>query len=908
MNLIDEEIVKLNQLSAVPNSKILIIVAGNNCRVALNSIQNQLYTNFEIFCIKGSSSQPFTGRLEIDQIPTANIIKEIGGVLAQTDADYIYLLDGEDSLSPNALLEYAIYIEEKGYPDLIYANEAFQYGTNSRWLNYHITPMPSNIAFFQSLFIGAAMIWKRKLLKSILDEANQDDLELLHQELFVLAFSHKCRIVQLPKILLIRVKSNRIISIDNRLLTLLQNNINIHTNWTGRIGRTSSYGIGCFELYSEQPEIISQVGFLIIENVLERTLQLLSQLSIFCRMNEIVIAVWENDKKEIKRYCDVNRFSNINIINRTPSYVDTLSAIVTELKSSYQIIFSDLVQWVNRMNLERLIKCFFKPEVMIAVPQVATEGETPILVYAGAGINNLSLNGSYFKGRLQAYQGNHDMAWTNYTVSMLTPYCMAIRKEVWKDLLPFHSTVITAQHLANEISFLCMKKGIVCEFCAQSSVWVKKDVGNYDCKNPDTGEIILNNIDKEVRMSGHYWHLLKEYGDLIQEKKLEIPCLLRSYKQHLKEDFQAFGLRNITGNGNKSVLVLTHELSLTGAPLVLIQAVKVLIQSGFDVLVVSPENGPLKETYMKMNVPVIIDPQIQSEFGYIKIAYDFNFVIVSTVVLWECIEAFSKTSLPVLWWVHDSRIGYENYLRYVLPETIGENILLYCGGDYAQKVITEYRPLYPASILLYGVEDFSSQIPKTVDRKYWNLPEDKMIFANIGQITQRKGQDILVKAIHLMPKEILRNCVFIFVGTVIDRGIYKSINELQEVYPQNIVYIKQMPYDLLKEFYREIDGVICSSIDDPLPAFVSEALLMSRLCICSSNTAFRSIITSGENGYLFESGNAEELSSIICEVVRDTTCHHDIKQKARKLYETTFAPEIFFQNFTDIIKEKLLHY
>lgn len=109
MNLIDEEIVKLNQLSAVPNSKILIIVAGNNCRVALNSIQNQLYTNFEIFCIKGSSSQPFTGRLEIDQIPTANIIKEIGGVLAQTDADYIYLLDGEDSLSPNALLEYAIY-------------------------------------------------------------------------------------------------------------------------------------------------------------------------------------------------------------------------------------------------------------------------------------------------------------------------------------------------------------------------------------------------------------------------------------------------------------------------------------------------------------------------------------------------------------------------------------------------------------------------------------------------------------------------------------------------------------------------------------------------------------------------------------------------------------------------------
>lgn len=905
MNLVDEQIINQKEVTVMPNSKILVVVTGNHCYAALNSLQNQLYTNFDIFVIKTSSLFALTEVSNKEPFSSTRAIDEIRTAIAQTDADYIYLMDGETILPPNAFLEYAICIEDKGNPDLIYANEAYRCHSNSRWLDYHIKPLPSSILFLQSFFIGTAIIWKKRLLKSILKESKQYDFNLLHQELFLLALKNKCRIAQLPQILLIRTKSDETIEPDNHMLTLLQNNIAIHTNWKGLVGRTSSYGIGCFELYSDHLDMISQTGFVIIESNLERTLQLLSQLSIFGNKSEMAIAVSEESRQKITNYCDKMGFANIKITIRSNTYVNSLLEIIRSLESPYQVILNDLVQWVHKIDLERLLKCFFKPEVMIAVPQAATEGENPAIVYAGAGINNLALNGTYFKGRLQKFQGGHDTAWTSCVASMLQPYCMAIRKNLWKELLPLHPTVITARHLANEISFLCMQKGIICEYCAQSSVWLKNSVGTYNYKNLETNEINLN-IDEEPRMSGNYWHLLHDYGNLIEEKRLEIPLLIRSYEQCLKEDFQAFGLKNIKLSKNKRVLVLTHELSLTGAPLVLIQAVKVLIQSNFDVLVVSPENGPLRETYMQMNIPVIIDPQLQYNFDYVKIAYDFNFVIVSTVALWQCIEAFGKTSLPVLWWLHDSRAGYENYLRYIMPETIGSNIHLYCGGDYAQKIINEYRPQYPTSILLYGVEDFSRQIHQTVSRNYWGLPEDKIVFANIGQITKRKGQDILSQAIDLLPKEVLKKCVFVFVGSVIDRAIYKDIIEMQKKHPQNIMYIRQMPYDLLKEFYREIDGVICSSTDDPLPAFVSEALLMSRLCICSTNTAFRSIITSGENGYLFESGNVQALNDTICQVVNDITCQQYVKLNARKLYETTFTPEIFSQNFMHVVREKLL--
>lgn len=903
MNLIDEQITKLSPLESVPNCKILVIIDGTPSQETLNSLGDQLYTNFDVICIDQSVDVYLERKFKIGELLKENKIDKIQNILQENEAGYIYILDRRDILPPHALLKYAIAIEQNNFPGIAYANEAFQSGHTYRHLEYMVKPAPSNISFFQSCFIGVAIIWEKSLLQKIINAARQNDIDSIHQELFILALLHKPQIIKLNQFLLIRTTKRKTINIDNHMLTIFRKNISLNTNWEGHIDLTSSYGINCFELYVKQTDLLNQCGFIIIEDDLDRTLQLLSQLSISCSKNEIIIGVWENDKSSITEYCFLHGLSNVTIITRNRTYTDTLINVIPNITSQYHIILNDLVQWVNRMNLERLVKSFLKPEVMIAVPQVATEGEHPTLVYAGAGINNLSLNGSYFSGRAQEARDHSDLAWINYAVSMLTHYCIAIRRETWNAILPLHFSVITARHLANELSFLCMRKGLLCEYCAQSSVWVKKEVGNYNQNGSLMNGESLTNIDIEPQMSGNYWHLLLDYGDLISTRKYDIPYLIRSFSTHLKEDFCVFGLDKIKESKEKRVLVLTHELSLTGAPLVLVQAVKALLQFGYSVLVASPTDGPLRKTYLQMEIPVIIDPQLQYNFNYIKIGYDFNFVFVSTVVLWQCIEELGKTSIPVFWWIHDSRIGYENNLRYILPKMIGENISLYCGGSYAQNVIKEFRPLYKSKLLLYGVEDFSLQISTTVDRSYWNLPKDKYVFANIGQICKRKGQDILCKAIYQLPNAVRDKCVFVFVGSIIDRNIYSNIMKLKKIYPENIVYIKEMPYDLLKEFYREIDGVICSSVDDPLPAFVTEALMMTKICVCSKNTAFNSLIVPKKSGYLFESGNIDELTEIIKYIIENPDVQHEIGKEARKLYENSFSPQIFIENFSKAVNE-----
>ena len=121
-----------------------------------------------------------------------------------------------------------------------------------------------------------------------------------------------------------------------------------------------------------------------------------------------------------------------------------------------------------------------------------------------------------------------------------------------------------------------------------------------------------------------------------------------------------------------------------------------------------------------------------------------------------------------------------------------KNIHMYCGGDYAQNVILEYRPEFPSKILLYGLEDFSKKIGHTLTREDWNIPADKIAFANIAQILPRKGQDILIAAIEKLSVELLQQSVFIFIGEAVDSQIYEQIISLHNKYPENVLYLKQI--------------------------------------------------------------------------------------------------------------------
>lgn len=900
MKLILKQFLETKTIKYQMYPSILVVVTGKDNINALHSLNNQIYTNFRIYCVHDEITYP-NGEVELNQIKRFDLKDEIKKVLDQAKEEYIFLIEGQDSLLPNALLEYARYLNDNK-EDIVYADECVGDVINEVIYDYQIKPEFDYIVGFQSLYTGKALIWKKTLLASVMSETlYSENFDIWIRELFQRClFRQQCKVGNISLVLLIKASSQRDAKKEKQLQILLQKNIEKYTKWMGRIAKTNGYNPFAFQMINTDCEY--SVEIIVIQEYLEKTKHLISQLKISFPDSRIIIGGKKENIDELKEFCG-NRNINFMIVEQEDTYVHTLEKLSNEFRADIQILMSEQVRWMNFMSTDALLSCFNKPEVMIASPQIATEGDNPRLIYAGGEVNSLGLVSTLYKGREQRVQSDGDLAWLNHPVINLNKYCLALRKNIWKKIFPMSASICDSQQFTQELSYICCRKDIVCEYAAQSSFWVEQKIEKLYIKKKH--EVQVEENLQQIRLTGNYWHWLCNYGDIIKAQAKKMQYVERTYLRYLNESFKVYGLEYIKECNRKRVLVFSHELSLTGAPLVLVQAVESLKKMKFDVLVVSPMDGPLKKTYLEMKVPVIIEPELYINYEYIRIAYDFDFVIACTVCLWPVIEALGNTNIPVLWWVHDSRMGYVNWLRYELPEKIGDNIHLYCGGEYAQNVILEYRPQYQSKILLYGLEDFSKTTAKNLKRRHWGLPEDKIIYANIGQIISRKGQDVLVAAIDKLSNELLQQCVFVFVGGIVDRRIYNKIMDLKKRYPDNICYIEQISHEDLKQFYREIDCVICSSVDDPLPAFVAEGLMMSRIVICSKNTAFDGIIDDGKNGYLFESGDVNKLYENIVKVIEQKNQMEEMKQQARALYEATFTNTIFEDNFRKVIKEML---
>lgn len=901
MKLIRDQFLRTKKIDKYVSLSLIVIVIGEYAENALSSLKDQIFTNYRIVYINTNCMEHInSGEIKTSQITQFDIKRRIIEIIEDSDEDYVYLIDGEDTLFPNSLLEYMRYLEKEKC-DVVYADECCGDIKSDKVYHYEMKPEFEYMTAFQSLYTGRAVVFSKEKLYIALNQSISNQLDTLLRELFLRCMKEDAKVGSIPLVLLMKEKNERNLQSEEKLLLLVQENIKKFTNWSGIASKSDSYQPFSIRMFAKDDTVSYE--FIVIEENLERTTQLLSQIAISYGNKRVIIALYKQDMDAVSELCESLGLINAVFLERKIQYVATLKEIKTQLMCEAQIILSDQVKWINRMNMERLITSFMKPEVGVACPQIATEGDDPRLVYAGGEINSLAFTSNYLKGRTQECIYGYDPAWQSHRVENLTPYCIAIRTAVWDKIFPMHSSISEAWQFAIELSFACKREQIICEYVAQSAFWVDKNIGKWYIK--EENKIEVEPQLKDVRKTGNYWHWMSEYGDIIEEASVKMYDKQKSYLRYLRENFKVFGMRYVNETGRKRVLVFSHELSLTGAPLVLVQAVKCLKDMNYDVLIVSPIDGPLRETYLDMEVPVIIEPELYTNFEYIRMVYDFDFVIACTVCLWEVIDALGQTDIPVLWWVHDSRMGYVNWLRYVLPETIGNNIHLYCGGNYAQSVILEYRPRYTSQILLYGLEDFSDKIANTLKRENWNIPSEKIAFANIGQIISRKGQDVLVSAIDRLPDKLLKQSVFIFVGGVVDRKIYNKIMDLQKRYPDNILYIEQMSHDDLKQFYREIDCVICSSVDDPLPAFVAESLMMSRVVICSKNTAFNGIIDDGINGYLFESGDVDKLYENIVKIIEQKDQMQDMRRQARKLFEETFTNTIFEENFKNVIEEVL---
>lgn len=499
------------------------------------------------------------------------------------------------------------------------------------------------------------------------------------------------------------------------------------------------------------------------------------------------------------------------------------------------------------------------------------------IIYAGAGqVGN---------GFCSARPCNEDAnsAYANGIREIMVPawQCFAVEKKTWEKAGGFSEKDISADFCVADFALRCKQCGFTSLYC-----------GNVSARCAEIEDPLIQQGFLEML---HQWPLLWGKDPYVTNAMCEkaLGRIKKNTRLFLPPQFQP---------GKKRILLLTHELSMTGAPVVLISAMKVLQEAGYEQVVLSPRDGVLRENILNENIPLLIDEDIDTSPRWLSYAKEFDLIIVNTVVPFPCIEQLENLSVPVLWWIHDAKENYACYLKNVLPNTLGENISVYSVSEYARQALLEYRPEYQSSILHYGLPDYQKT---DFERYIIQNPEKKQIFLTVGTIEPRKGQDILLEAIQQLDESVRSKCLFLFIGKEKSEEIFDKLQHSRSTYPGTIDWIPFLSRNDIFDAYRQSDAVICPSRDDPFPTVMAETMMQSGVCICSENTGTAAIIEHGVNGFVYHNNSPKELAACISYVAKHKSELDSLRKEARNTFESKFELTVFKEKFLGIIESLL---
>lgn len=363
-----------------------------------------------------------------------------------------------------------------------------------------------------------------------------------------------------------------------------------------------------------------------------------------------------------------------------------------------------------------------------------------------------------------------------------------------------------------------------------------------------------------------------------------------------KRDLLFLDESDLASSGQKHVLLMSHDLNLGGPALALMNVAVFLKKNNYGVTFVSMINGPLVDFLTEKHIPVIVDENLQIQtMQESRWNEGYDLIICNTINYYVFLSE-RNLDVPVLWWLHDSRFFYDGVDARRLKSLPLNNLTCASVGRVPANAIHEFIPNLMIYDLLYGVQDVIGQEFPGRNRK-----DSVVRFTTIGYIEYRKGQDILIEAIELLPVSILKKCEFMLVGQN-DSLMAKEIMKRTRNIPQ-IKITGPVNREEIHRILNETDILLCPSREDPMPTVAAEAMMHGVSCVISDATGTSGYITNHENGIIIENENSEQLREAIVWCVEHSDERIEYGKKAREIFENVFTIEVFEKQVESIVNK-----
>nr|XP_043638959.1 uncharacterized protein LOC122610044 isoform X3 [Erigeron canadensis] len=220
---------------------------------------------------------------------------------------------------------------------------------------------------------------------------------------------------------------------------------------------------------------------------------------------------------------------------------------------------------------------------------------------------------------------------------------------------------------------------------------------------------------------------------------------------------------------SKLVLLVSHELSLSGGPLLLMELAFLLRGVGSEVCWITIQKPSGKDEVIYSLEKKMLDRGVQVFSARGKEAIDTamkaDLVVLNTAVAGKWLDAVLNKDVPrvlpkVLWWIHEMR-GHYFRLDYVkhLPMVAGSMIDSYVTAEYWKNRTQERLKIrMPKTYVVHLgnskelMDVAENSVAKRVLREHvresLGVRNDDILFAAINSVSRGKGQDLYLRSFY----------------------------------------------------------------------------------------------------------------------------------------------------------------
>lgn len=894
---------------------------------AIESVQAQLYENWELCICDDASPDPEVGRL-LDRIAeneprlkhrraktNLGIGEATNAAVALANGQVLAFLDHDDLLHPHALGELALAYASDAEVDIVYTDDD-KIDMHGRRYSPQFKPDWSPVLLLSFMYMSHLFSMQRRLFDAVggvrpaFDGSQDYDLALRVSEI-------ARKVIHVPKILYHwrAVEGSTAVGGDAKPKAILHGQLAVQEAFDRRGHKAritqppfaEASKIGVFEpVFPDDGPSVTVV--IPTKNRLELLRVCVESLKNTTYRNfDILIIDNESDDPETLAYM---RSCGAQIVQvKSPkegfSFAHLLNAGVRAAKGEFVLLLNNDTKVRNPRWLSQMVGYARMPGVGAVGARLLYDDLT--LQHGGIthGLHE-GMAGHSFKLQPDWDPGYLQLALTSREVGGVTAACLLTPKALYEQTGGLDQDNFRVAYNDVDYCYRLVDAGYSCIQCASAELF------HFEGKTRG----FVDNPKEITAMRRKY----RRRRDQFYNPNLSL--------ENERFEVARFHLPERTGKPIRALFV-SHNFNHEGAPNSLFElAVGLRDDRRVDPIVISPDAGPLLDRYEAAGIQAeLVDnpligwlPNEEFQANLRRLAQSFLYsgvevVIANTADSFWAIAAAELAGIPSIWIIRESQ-PWQNYFTHFPPHI----------AKVAYDCFTKpYRVVFVAQTTLDGWKPLDSKRNFTLNRNGLDtakmiasfdgldraklraelgVADDDCLFICVGTICDRKGQIDLVRAFAKLPLDKARRAAVALIGdrpSDYSAQLHAEVAALPATIRDRIVVVGET--SRARSFLVGSDVFVCSSRVESYPRVTLEAMAAGLPIITTGVWGITEQIRPNYNALIYSPGQCDVLAAHMVEMIENSELRETFASRAIPVFESLPDFDFMRDRYAELIEQ-----